>query len=87
MVGVIELGTLDISPPVMKKICNITFEQQDIDTLQIETFFFTQAEHQLFPKDFIVIFVERLTTDELDDWSRSANFLGVRLVWDITVGL
>jgi len=87
VVGVIELGTLDISPPVMKKFCNITFEQQDIDTLQIETFFFTQAEHQLFPKDFIVIFVERLTTDELDDWSRSANFLGVRLVWDITGGL
>jgi len=84
VIGIAELSTLNIGVPTMKKVCNTTFTSIGIDVLIIETYFFTQAEHQLFPKDFIVVFVERDTTDVLDDWSKRANFVGLRIVWDIT---
>lgn len=82
--GIGENATLDLPVPTFKMICDTDFENQDVDDLRIITFFFTQAEHQLFPKDMIVLSVMRDAADVTDDWNRDANFLGVRLVWDIT---
>jgi len=82
--GVGEDATLDVALPTFKKICDTGFISQAVDDLRIITFTFTQAEHQLFPKDMIILSVMRDAGDVIDDWNRDANFLGVRIVWDIT---
>jgi len=84
--GVAEDATLDVSPPLFKTICDTGFTSEAVDDLRIVTFTFTQAEHSLFPKDMIILEVMRESTDVLDNWSRDANVLGVRIVWDITGG-
>jgi len=80
--GVAEDTTLDVALPTFKMICDTGFTSEAIDDLRIITFTFTQAEHQLFPKDMILLTVMRDAGDVVDDWSRDANFLGVRIVWD-----
>ena len=88
VIGITDMMVVDVSlPTIIKQVCNTSFLSEPVDTLFIETFTFTQAESQLFPKDFIILFVQRDVADVLDDWNREGNMLGVRIVWDTTGGM
>jgi len=80
--GVSVNNTMDITPNAGKTVCNASFTLQAIDDLLIENFNFTQTDHQLQGNDFVAIFIQRDTLNPADDWSRGANFLGLRIIWD-----
>ncbi len=80
--GIADGTTLDITPPTMDVVCRTGLATTPVDELMIDNITFTQSQHGLVGKDFVVIFLERDTANVLDDWSDVANFLGIRIIWD-----